>query len=240
VEPRLSDDGLWWWNGRQWVPSGRPAMAPGLPAHMVQYATFWMRAVAVTVDSVLVYVVSLFLTIPVAISAGLVDNAGSGSTSRPATAIANVLNYALYAAGGWLYWSLMESSRHQATLGNLLMGIRVVDSAGNRVSFLRATGRFFAKYLSALLCWIGYFVAGFTPRKQALHDLLASTYVVRAHPAAPHEIGAPEPTDALSAIGVAVAAGVLLLTPIVVIVILLTMGGQLSNVFSNVVVALNA
>jgi uncharacterized RDD family membrane protein YckC len=79
----------------------------------------------------------------------------------------------------WLYFSLMESSAYQATLGKRLVGIMVTDLSGQRIGFGRATARFFAKYLSQLILYIGFFMAGFTQRKQALHDLIASTLVVR-------------------------------------------------------------
>ncbi len=78
----------------------------------------------------------------------------------------------------WLYFALMESSPRQATLGKQALGIMVTDLAGQRISFARATGRFFAKILSGLILWIGYVMAAFTERKQALHDLLASCLVV--------------------------------------------------------------
>jgi uncharacterized RDD family membrane protein YckC len=59
------------------------------------------------------------------------------------------------------------------------MGLVVTDMNGNRISFLRATGRYFAKILSALILLIGYIIAAFTARKQALHDMLASTLVLK-------------------------------------------------------------
>jgi uncharacterized RDD family membrane protein YckC len=55
----------------------------------------------------------------------------------------------------------------------------VTDLAGRRISFGRATGRFFAKYISATILMIGFVMAGFTEKKQALHDILAGTLVIR-------------------------------------------------------------
>ncbi len=69
--------------------------------------------------------------------------------------------------------------RWQATLGKKLLGMKVVDYAGNRISFGRATGRYFAGFLSVLLLFIGLIMVAFTKRKQALHDKLASTLVVK-------------------------------------------------------------
>jgi len=79
---------------------------------------------------------------------------------------------------GWLYFALQESSARQATLGKLAMGIKVTDGQGRRIGFGRATGRFFGKLLSGLIFAVGFMMAGFTARKQALHDMLANTLVV--------------------------------------------------------------
>ncbi len=79
----------------------------------------------------------------------------------------------------WIYEALMESSAHQATLGKKAMGIKVTTLNGDRISFANATGRHFGKYLSALTLCVGFLMAGFTRRKQALHDMIASTLVVR-------------------------------------------------------------
>ncbi|PYV64750.1 MAG: RDD family protein, partial [Acidobacteria bacterium] len=58
-------------------------------------------------------------------------------------------------------------------------GLKVTDLAGRRISFARASGRYFAKYLSSMTLLIGYIMAGFTERKQALHDMIAGTLVIR-------------------------------------------------------------
>jgi uncharacterized RDD family membrane protein YckC len=76
----------------------------------------------------------------------------------------------------------MESSKYQATLGKRVLGIRVTDLFGRRIDFLRATGRHFSKIVSALLLLMGYVMAAFTSRKQALHDVIASCLVVRGRP----------------------------------------------------------
>lgn len=80
---------------------------------------------------------------------------------------------------GWLYFALQESSWQQATIGKRLIGIEVSDLAGERISFLRATGRYAASALSYLTLGIGFIMAGFTARRQALHDMVAGTLVVR-------------------------------------------------------------
>jgi uncharacterized RDD family membrane protein YckC len=79
----------------------------------------------------------------------------------------------------WIYYALLESSVWQATIGKKLLGLKVTDLAGNRISFARASGRFFGKILSGMILGIGFLMAGFTQRKQALHDILAGCLVLR-------------------------------------------------------------
>jgi uncharacterized RDD family membrane protein YckC len=81
--------------------------------------------------------------------------------------------------GWWLYFTIMESSRFQGTLGKMALGLQVTDLHGNRISFGRANGRFFASAISwAILCF-GYFMAGWTEKKQGLHDIMARTLVMK-------------------------------------------------------------
>jgi uncharacterized RDD family membrane protein YckC len=80
---------------------------------------------------------------------------------------------------GWLYFALMESSNKQATLGKMLIGIKVTDLDGNRITFGKATARHFSKIISGVILAVGYIMAGFTQRKQALHDIIAGTLVVK-------------------------------------------------------------
>ncbi len=79
----------------------------------------------------------------------------------------------------WLYFALQESGPHMATFGKRAVGIMATDLQGQRLTFGRASGRFFAKILSNLTCYIGYIMAGFTGQRQGLHDMVASTLVVR-------------------------------------------------------------
>jgi uncharacterized RDD family membrane protein YckC len=149
-----------------------------VPAVGVRYGGFWIRVVAFIIDWIIVRVV----VSPVHLFFGGLGLAGMmGGVHHPlglallgggVTAIA-----ALF--GGWLYEAFMESSSYQATLGKMVCGMKVTDLSGNRISFERATGRHFAKYLSGLILCIGYIMVGFTERKQGLHDLLAGTLVLR-------------------------------------------------------------
>ena len=82
---------------------------------------------------------------------------------------------------GWLYYALMEASRHQGTVGKIAVGIIVTNIQGDKVSFTQATGRYFAKIISNFTFYVGYIVAGFTDKKQALHDIIANCLVLKRY-----------------------------------------------------------
>jgi uncharacterized RDD family membrane protein YckC len=80
----------------------------------------------------------------------------------------------------WLYYALSESSSWQATLGKKMLNLKVTDMTGQPISFGRASGRFFAKIVTGMIpLAIGYIIAGFTEKKQAIHDMIASCLVLR-------------------------------------------------------------
>jgi uncharacterized RDD family membrane protein YckC len=245
-----SDDGRWRWDGQRWVPVGQSAISGSETGPFVQYAGFWLRFVAYLIDGVILFIGELVIfflfgilgAAADAFSSGLTGSSGSTGVSF-AGQVASLLAWAIVLAGTWLYFSLQESSARQATIGKAAMGIKVTDLEGTRMSFGRATGRYFAKFLSGLICDIGFAMAGFTERKQGLHDMVAGTLVVRTRPDPGRQLqpGAGSgPSGSAIAVSVVAAVAILVLTSLVVIVILLTMGGQIKNVFSNVTVALNS
>jgi len=79
----------------------------------------------------------------------------------------------------WVYTAGLTSSSLKATLGKKILGLKVVDLNGSRISFGKATGRFLASILSGLILGIGYLMVAFNPKKQGLHDQIAGTYVVK-------------------------------------------------------------
>jgi uncharacterized RDD family membrane protein YckC len=131
------------------------------------YAGFWRRVVAALIDGVLLSLITVPLSLAFDGDGGAVNTTASATASTLSTVIS------------WLYSSLMESSSKQATLGKMALGIIVTDLEGRRISFGRATGRYFAKILSALILGIGYLMVAFTERKQGLHDMVAGTLVIR-------------------------------------------------------------
>lgn len=79
----------------------------------------------------------------------------------------------------FLYYTLLHSSKWQGTVGKKLLNIKVINLHGERISFGKASGRYFATILSGIIFYIGYIMAGFTEKKQALHDMIAGTLVVK-------------------------------------------------------------
>jgi uncharacterized RDD family membrane protein YckC len=143
------------------------------------YAGFWLRFVAYIIDAIILGVVGLFTLFPLfkanihAFSSGNIWELYT-SPSRPLFAM-RMLALML----SWVYYASLESSAWQATLGKKVLGLKVTDLAGNRITFGRASGRFFGKILSGMILGIGFLMAGFTERKQALHDILAGCLVLR-------------------------------------------------------------
>ena len=82
----------------------------------------------------------------------------------------------------WFYYAGFESSSLQGTPGKRILGIKVTDLYGERITFGIATGRYMAEAISGIILCIGYLMAAFTARKQALHDLIAGTLVVVREP----------------------------------------------------------
>jgi uncharacterized RDD family membrane protein YckC len=151
------------------------------------YAGFWMRFLAWVIDTILLGIVSVIIMIPFLGVMGVTafTSAGEGDyeSGSPGLMIALFSTYLFaiiaIAAVGWLYFALMESSAKGGTLGKLALGLRVTDLNGNKISFGRATGRYFGKIVSGAILYIGYIMAGFTQQKQALHDIMAGCLVVR-------------------------------------------------------------
>jgi uncharacterized RDD family membrane protein YckC len=138
----------------------------------------WLWVVAAIIDGVILRVV----VAPVGMIFGGIGMARrmNGFPHAGLAFLGNGVTFILLLFASWLYGAFMESSSYQATLGKMIFGMKVTDLNGNRISFERATGRHFAKWLSAMILGIGYIMVGFTDRKQGLHDLLAGTLVRRA------------------------------------------------------------
>ncbi len=166
----------------------RPAIA-GAPMMIAPspYAGFWLRLLAYLIDSAILGIgFGILILIGIAIvGVGYIQQAFSGmnpdENTMPALVMLAIFGFlAATMLVGWLYYAWMESSNRQATLGKMALGLIVTDLEDRRVTFARATGRFFSKIITGLIpLGIGYAMAGFTEKKQALHDMIASTLVLR-------------------------------------------------------------
>jgi uncharacterized RDD family membrane protein YckC len=133
-----------------------------------QYGGFWVRLIALLADSAIVF---LFSALAIA---------GAAMALDPEMLVPVAI--AVWIAGA-LYWPVMHASRRQATFGKSIVGLKVTRFDGRRITILRSLWREIAKVFSAAVVMLGYLMAAFTPRKQALHDLMSATYVVREGPA---------------------------------------------------------
>jgi uncharacterized RDD family membrane protein YckC len=176
------------------VPSLSPVdpnqYAPVAPANYggVAYAGFWLRLVAYIIDGVICGLTFVILLVPLFILTGAgtaLSKISSGEDISEDVATFVGLGFVFGFLGiiflvSWLYYALSESSSWQATLGKKMLDLKVTDLSGQPISFGRASGRFFARIISHLIpLGIGYILAGFTEKKQAIHDMIASCLVLR-------------------------------------------------------------
>ncbi|MCQ8240382.1 RDD family protein [Rhizosaccharibacter radicis] len=172
-------------------PAPESALFPGPPRFVLFYAGFWWRVLAFVLDWLVLGVadrmVAAIFAPPRFVTGhdGPVMNAAYVA-SAPALGWAPGIHVqgggAYFAAStllGLAYFVLLESSAWQGTIGKRVCRLRVTDLSGNRITPSRALLRYFAKYLSALTLGIGFLMAGWTHRKQALHDLMVGTLVMR-------------------------------------------------------------
>ena len=133
------------------------------------YGGFWKRFAAAIIDGCILMVMGFIIGGFIGFVYGLATG-----TSAGASVFGNIVGIII----GWLYFSLMESSSKQGTLGKIALGIKVTDLSGNAISFGRATGRHFSKIISTIILLVGYLMVAFTSKKQGLHDMIAGCLVV--------------------------------------------------------------
>jgi uncharacterized RDD family membrane protein YckC len=164
-----------------------PAYAGYAAVPRVEYAGFWLRFLAFLIDNAVMGIGLVLILIPLIFLTGLGGFIGEIHPDEDMNDVGIFMLFGLLFLAAtvsllwtWLYHALMESSAWQATLGKKVLGLVVTDMAGRRVSFGRATGRHFAKIITNMVpAFIGYIMAGFTERKQALHDMIAGCLVLR-------------------------------------------------------------
>jgi uncharacterized RDD family membrane protein YckC len=147
-----------------------PAGTLGFVVSERRYAGFWKRFAAYLIDFILLYIVEGVLAVGVVMM--------SPHEINVVGILYGVINFQLVSAAiAWAYFALFESSPMQGTVGKYAMGIYVTDRHGDPIGFWRATARYWLKPFSTLTLMVGWIMAAFTPRKQALHDLIAGTLV---------------------------------------------------------------
>lgn len=77
-----------------------------------------------------------------------------------------------------IYFVALPCTAWQATIGKLVIGAKIVDGEGQRLSILRSLGRYFAQFISGILLCIGYIMIAFSVEKRGLHDHMCNTYVL--------------------------------------------------------------
>ena len=157
------------------APSLRGAR-PGYDVAGVSFAGFWIRVAAYLIDGLIIAVVALVFALIWGFLIGISISAGISFWSDQELYLRVFITTSVIR---WLYFALMESSSWQATLGKRALGLRVVDENGQRISFLRATGRYLGKYISEFLLFLPYLMVAFTQKKQGLHDMMANTLVIQ-------------------------------------------------------------
>lgn len=188
----LAAGDLVWAEGMpQWIEAGKvPALfaqaagaAPVMAYHAVntpegQFGGFWLRVAAYIIDYAILAAAGGAVMMVLGVVVGVIITMANGQAS-PAMAAITLLAELVIWIGVWLYFALMESSRMQATVGKMVLRLKVTNLEGGGIGFGRASGRFFGKILSGWILMIGFMMAGWTQRKQALHDMMAGTLVLR-------------------------------------------------------------
>jgi uncharacterized RDD family membrane protein YckC len=173
-------------------PTGPAYVTPHWqPAPVVAYAGFWLRFVASLLDGFILGVPVGIVIVILILGSGFgtfvhnfPNSPDPGEAAGEAFGVALAIGIGVFVllaiVGNWLYYACFESSTWQGTPGKTVLNIAVTDLTGARISFGRASGRFFAKFITRLIpLGIGFILAGITERKQALHDMIASTLVLR-------------------------------------------------------------
>lgn len=136
----------------------------------LKYAGFWTRFWAYLIDLIVLGSISRLLVYPIFRLVG--GDIGANEWYAPITIITSVFFFA--------YFVLMTRFFGQ-TVGKMIVGIKVVPVKGqslnwSTVIFRELVGRFFSTALPFLI--VLYFLVGFTPKKQGVHDFIADTTVV--------------------------------------------------------------
>lgn len=159
-----------------------------------EYGGFWIRFAAYLIDSIIIGLPLSIITIIIfmiffgtsgAFDLLFADPYATELSDQEAFLFlgsylgALGLSMLINIVGAVAYFAGLHASKWQATVGKRLLGLKVTDLKGSRITFWRALGRYLAmSFLSGILL-IGYIIAAFTEKKQSLHDLIAGTIVIK-------------------------------------------------------------
>lgn len=155
------------------------------------YAGFWIRFVAYIIDAIIVGTVQSFFIVPILGVLGINMLSSMESMQAGGATPEDMIPYMMAALSGIMmaaiistiisivYFSFMESSKIQGTVGKMVLGLKVTDMDGNQLNLGKAFLRNIGKILSQMIAMIGFIMAGFTDKKQALHDMIAGALVVK-------------------------------------------------------------
>lgn len=174
------------------APSAMTPPAPVAPAYSnvggVVYAGFWLRFVAYVIDGIISGIAFVILLVPLFVLTGagaglgrIISGQDMGDDLGAFLGLGFIFGFfGIILLVSWLYYALSESSSWQATLGKKMLNLKVTDLNGQPISFARASGRYFSKIITGMIpLFIGYIMAGFTEKRQAIHDMIASCLVLR-------------------------------------------------------------
>jgi uncharacterized RDD family membrane protein YckC len=159
------------------------------PAVAANYASFGARLVALILDYIIIGVLQSFVIVPILGLLGLsfipeIQSGGEFDEAQAAGMVAGIMAavgsiWILTTCITFFYFTILESSKSQGSIGKIALGIKVTDMNGDRITFGKAALRTLGRYISAMIMFIGYLLAAFTEKKQTLHDMIASTLVVK-------------------------------------------------------------
>ncbi|MBZ5661817.1 MAG: RDD family protein [Acidobacteriia bacterium] len=164
-------------------PHAQPAeVIPAIPAASVAlvrpaYAGFWLRACAFAIDT---FILSFFFaTLASAYPTQLMTFPDQNTQSLLAIPHVTFTGFILLFVIMWAYYVFFETSSWQATPGKRLFRLYVTDLAGGKITLQRSSMRYFGRKISEVTFLVGYLIAAFTEKKQALHDIMAGCLVLR-------------------------------------------------------------
>lgn len=152
------------WEKESWNTPLPPPLPP-----INDYAGFWKRFAASFIDGIITLIGSFIILLIYALMMS-----ANGANGLAIDLFLNMMAFFI----GWFYYSVMESSPTQATLGKMALGIKVTDLERNKITFAKASGRYFGKTISAIILLIGFIMVAFTEKKQGLHDMMAGCLVI--------------------------------------------------------------